>query len=83
MKALHFTFSATSVVLVVTLALLLTACRAVQAYRRIKVLRAEGRHWPDVLADGPKPMTGHVWLDAAIYTALSLLPFAAMAWVFL
>jgi hypothetical protein len=62
----------------------LAICTSCVAYvvRRIKAQKKEGEAWPEILADGAKPMTGRVWLDGAIVAFLFLGCFAAIAFAF-
>lgn len=36
-------------------------------FARIFTQRREGKSWSQVWADGEKPMTGSVWLDAVVF----------------
>lgn len=37
---------------------------------KIAIGRSQGKSWRDVLADGTKPLTGSIWLDAALFIAV-------------
>lgn len=61
-----------------------SVCVSCIAYvvRRTKAQKNEGKPWPEILADGAKPMTGSVWVDAAIVAFLFFGTFAAIAIAF-
>jgi len=47
-------------------------------FARIFTQRREGKSWSQVWADGEKPMTGSVWLDAIVFFFILVLICAAV-----
>ena len=50
----------------------------VYVFTRVFTQRREGKSWSQVFADGEKPITGSIWLDAVLFFFILVLVGAAV-----